>query len=189
MAEYDPQKGHSRSRDDEGPAPVDALLGPDPDPDAPAPTPPAPVKKAAAKKAPARKTPAKKVAAKKAAKKTPAKKTPAKKAAKATKKVAPPPDPVDDPEVEGESLATAAAVIADLAVTRPVTPDAPTGPGAPVAVDPPRSAPTAPSWPDARPPVGSRRSRGAPIAAVLALVAALLVLWTLLRRRRAHPDD
>jgi hypothetical protein len=44
MAQYDPQRSRTRHRkaDEEGPAPVDALLGPDPAPDPPAPPEPEP---------------------------------------------------------------------------------------------------------------------------------------------------
>ena len=96
MAQYDPQRSHSRPRkaDDDGPAPVDALLGPAADPDpadesalttAPPPQPAveAMPPKSAAKKTAAKKTAAKKTAAKKtAAKKTAAKATPPRSAAK-----------------------------------------------------------------------------------------------------------
>ena len=202
MAQYDPQRSHSRHRatDDDGPAPVDALLGPDPDEghggsgsaevsdatsrpgreqppaEGPAPAEPdaagkAPAKKAAAKKA-AKNAPAKR-ATKKAAKK-PAKKAPAKKAAA---KKAP------------AKMATANEPPADEVSDR-ATPPAPAeaSPRPTPAVEPDRPEPELARRLTEPDPGEARRS---PLVALVALAAAAAVglVWAWAWRRRHRRRD
>ncbi len=165
MAQYDPQRSRSRPRneDDEGPAPVDALLGDAPD----VAVGPTVAKKSVAKKSVAKKVPAKKSVAKKSV----AKKAQAKKAA------APTPSAGNAAPIDASPVNEVAA----SGVTANEIPAVSTG--QPLMAEPgpgwrePRPAPTSPA----------RSSRRVPVAAIVAAVLVLtgLVWW----RRRARRDE
>ena len=169
MAQYDPQRSRSRPRneDDEGPAPVDALLGDAPDVAVGSPV----VKKAPVQKSVAEKSVAKKVPAKKSvAQKSLAKKAPAKK-------------PAGQKPLVEHAAPVAATPVDEVEAIEAIEDETPVvSTGQPSAADP------GPDRPEPRPtPPPARSSRRVPVAAIVAAVLALtgLVWW----RRRARRDE
>jgi hypothetical protein len=185
MAQYDPQRSHSRPRkaDDEGPAPVDALLGPDPQAD---PSQPVEGAELRAESSPADRPTAKKAVAKKAvAKKAVAKKSAAKKSAakKAAPKKAAAGKPVVQPDPGENPLARAAS-------------DSPPGDeSSAVAAAPKEESPAVGSPVVERAEIGTeprptgRSGRLSPVVTMAAVVAAVLALIWVLRWRRRSSDD
>jgi cobalamin biosynthesis Mg chelatase CobN len=180
MAQYDPQRSHSRPRkaDDEGPAPVDALLGPDPQAD---PSQPVEGAELRAESSPADRPTAKKAVAKKAvAKKSAAKKSAAKKAAPKKAAAGKPvvqPDPGENPPARAAS-------------------DSPPGDGSSaVAAAPKEESPAVGSPVVERAEIGTeprptgRSGRRSPVVTMAAVVAAVLALIWVLRWRRRSSDD
>ena len=210
MAQYDPQRSNNRHRkaDDEGLAPVDAMLGPDPDAPATAPTVPAaaggraeddrglsdpplagPVKKAPTKKsvkAPTKKSVKKPVkkSVKKAVKKAPVKKASAKKTA--AMKAPAGKVPTKRSNVESSTASAPVATDASVAAARSVEPDTPAGSS--TAPDVVGTVPPASAWSEPRPGPRPRRGGATPVVVAAAVVAALTVIWLLLRRRRPDED-
>jgi cobalamin biosynthesis Mg chelatase CobN len=151
MAQYDPQRSRSRPRkaDDEGPAPVDALLGDAPDLVTGSPvTRKAPAPKSSAKKSVTKKAPAQKSAAKQAS---------AKKPVPVKKPVAENARPVDEVPIAQVAGHQASAI---------------------VSVQPSVAEP-GPAWDAPRPTPAARSSRRVPVAVIVAVVLALtgLVWW------------
>ena len=202
MAQYDPQRSNNRHRkaDDEGLAPVDAMLGPDPDAPATAPTVPAvaggraeddrglsdPPLAGPVKKAPTRKSVKKPVkkSVKKAVKKAPVKKASAKK----TAAMKAPAGKVPTKRSNVESSTASAPVVTDasVAAARSVEPDTPAESS--TAPDVVGTVPPASAWSEPRPGPRPRRGGATPVVVAAAVVAALTVIWLLLRRRRPDED-
>lgn len=176
MAQYDPQRSRSRPRneDDEGPAPVDALLGDAPEVPVGSPVvKKAPVQKSVVKKSVVKKSVAKEVSAKKsAAQQSVAKKAPAKK-------------PATQKSLVEHAAPVTATPVAEVAAIGDETPV--------VSAAQPSVADPGPGWPEPRstptptPTMPARSSRRVPVVAIVAAVLALtgLVWW----RRRARGDE